>query len=146
MLGALILYVCGWTYSLTSVTVNVVFERKVLKNFFMEVLFTLKIFATNLLRGYRWRNIVFHIPFRCLTCDTNSSTSNMSIHYLLYYGDFNWDNYNNYSWLYGLARNLRNFPKYCADFKSRALIHLYYFTAFGAVSKGFGAWIGGCSR
>ena len=55
------LYVSGGTYSLTS-TPNDIF----LRNFFMVVLFTLRVFANNLLRGSRRRNI-FHISF--LTTD-----------------------------------------------------------------------------
>ena len=57
ILCALILYVSGGTYSLTS-TAN----DRFLRNFFMACLFTLRIFVRNLLRGSRRRNI-FHISF-----------------------------------------------------------------------------------
>ena len=55
MLCALILYVNAETYSSTS-TSNDIF----LRNFFMAGLFTLRVFARNLLRGSRLWNI-FHI-------------------------------------------------------------------------------------
>ena len=53
-------------------------------------LFTLKVFARNLLRGNPWRNIFFfHILFRCLTWDTNPDfSSNKPRHYTLDYTDF----------------------------------------------------------
>ena len=57
MLYALILYVSGGTYRLTS-TLN----DRFLRNFSMAGLFTLRIIARNLLRGSRRRNI-FHISF-----------------------------------------------------------------------------------
>ena len=55
----LILYISGGTYSLKS-TSNDRFEK-----LFMAILFTLKVFARNLLRGNRRRN-TFRISFRCL--------------------------------------------------------------------------------
>ena len=57
MLCALILYVSGGTYSLTSTLID-----RFLSNFFMAGLFTLRVFVRNLLRGNRRRNI-FHILF-----------------------------------------------------------------------------------
>ena len=54
---SIILYMSGVTYSLT-LTPNDRFLRK----FFMAGLFTLRVFARNLLRGNRQRNI-FHISF-----------------------------------------------------------------------------------
>ena len=58
---ALMLYVSGGTYNLTSTS-----NDKFLGNFFMAGLFTLRVLARNLLRGNRRRNI-FHISF--LTTD-----------------------------------------------------------------------------
>ena len=56
-----------------------------LRNLFMVSLFTLRIFAINLLRGNRRRNI-FSFIFRF---DTNPGfTSNKPTHYLLDNGDF----------------------------------------------------------
>ena len=55
MLGALILYVSGETYSLMSIP-N---DRFILRNFFMAGLFTLRVFARILLRGSN----IFHISF-----------------------------------------------------------------------------------
>ena len=52
MLCALILYVSGGTYSLTSTP-----NDRFLRNLFMARLFTLRVFARNLLRGSRRRNI-----------------------------------------------------------------------------------------
>ena len=52
ILCALILYVSGGTYSLTSTP-----NEKYLRNFFMAGLFTLRFFTRNLLRGSRRRNI-----------------------------------------------------------------------------------------
>ena len=60
MLCVLILYISGGTYSLKS-TPNYRFFKKL----FMEILFTFRVFARNLLRGNRQRNI-FHILFWCL--------------------------------------------------------------------------------
>ena len=57
MLRVLILYIRGGTYSLKS-TPNDRFSEKL----FMTILFTLRVFARNLLRGSRRRNI-FHISF-----------------------------------------------------------------------------------
>ena len=57
ILCALILYVNGETYCLTSTP-----NDRFLRNFFMAGLFTLRVFARNLLRGNRRRNI-FHISF-----------------------------------------------------------------------------------
>ena len=57
MLCALILYVSDQTYSLTSTPID-----RLLRNFLMAGLFTLRVFARNLLRGSRRRNI-FHISY-----------------------------------------------------------------------------------
>ena len=57
MLCALILYVSGGT-----LLFNVDSERQILRNFFTARLFTLRVFARNLLREIRQRNI-FHISF-----------------------------------------------------------------------------------
>ena len=67
----------GGTYSLTS-TPTTDFSR----NFFMAGLFTLRVFARNLLRGNRRRNIF--ISYFVLIPDLT--------HYLLDYGDFIFDN------------------------------------------------------
>ena len=70
MLCALILYVSGGIYSLTS-TPNAIF----LRNFFIAgILFTLRVFARNLLRDNRRRNIFG---------DCNNPT-----HYILDHVDF----------------------------------------------------------
>ena len=51
---------------------NVDSERQIfLRNFFMAVLFTLRVFARNLLRGSRRRNIFFIYHFWWLTWETN---------------------------------------------------------------------------
>ena len=57
MLCALILYVSGQTYSLTSTP-----NDRFLRNFFMAGLFHLRVFARNLLKASCRRNI-FHISF-----------------------------------------------------------------------------------
>ena len=54
----------------------------------MAILFTLRVFARNLLRGNRRRN-TFHILFWCLARGSNPGfSSNKPIHYLLDHGDF----------------------------------------------------------
>ena len=60
------------------------------ETFSWQVIFTLRVFPRNLLRGNRERNIYFfHISFWCLIWDTSPGfMSNKSIHYLLDYGDF----------------------------------------------------------
>ena len=76
------LYISGGTYSLKS-TPNDRFEK-----LFMAILFTLRIFARNLLRGNRRRN-TFRISFRCPAWDSNPGfSSNKPTHYLLDQGDF----------------------------------------------------------
>ena len=68
---------------------NVDFERAIFEKLFKANLFTLGVFARNLLREIRRRNIFFHFSFSCLTWYTNPSfTSNKPTHYLLDYGDF----------------------------------------------------------
>ena len=81
MLCALILYVSGGTYSLTS-TPN--------DRFFMAVLYTLRIFARNLLRESRRRNIfLFYFIFDDWPgIRTQAFGSNKPTHYLLDHGDF----------------------------------------------------------
>ena len=55
---------------------------------FMAILFILRIFARNLLRGNRRRN-TFRISFWCLTGDSNPGFSfNKPTHHLLDHGDF----------------------------------------------------------
>ena len=76
----LILYINGGTYSLQS--------TDFLRNFSWQFLFTLRVFARNLLRGNRQRNI-FRILFWCLAWGSNPGfSSNKSRHYLLDHGDF----------------------------------------------------------
>ena len=58
---------------------------------FMAILFTLRVFAGNLLRGNRRRN-TFYILLWCLAwCSNPDFTSNKPTHYLLDYGDYNGD-------------------------------------------------------
>ena len=88
MLCALILYVSGGTYSLTSTP-----NDRFLRNFFMAIWFTLRAFARNLLRGSRRRNI-FHISFFIFFfydwpgIRTKAFASNKPTHYILDHGDF----------------------------------------------------------
>ena len=59
-----------------------------LRNFSWKFLFTLRVFARNLLKGNRQRN-TFRILFQCLALGSNPGfSSNMPIHYLLDHGDF----------------------------------------------------------
>ena len=82
MLYVLILYISGGTYSLKS-TPNDRFEK-----LFMAILFTLRVFARNLLRENRQRN-TFRILFWCPAWDSNPGfSSNKPTHYLLDHGDF----------------------------------------------------------
>ena len=54
---------------------------------YMAILFTLKVFSRNLLRGNRQRN-TFCILFWCLAWGSNPGfTSNKPTHYLLDYGE-----------------------------------------------------------
>ena len=64
-------------------------ERQIFfEKLFMAILFTLRVFARNLLRGNRRRNI-FRISFWCLAWDSNPGlSSNKPTHYLLDHGDF----------------------------------------------------------
>ena len=83
MLCVLILYISGGTYSLQSAPNDRFFEK-----LFMEICFTLRVFARNLLRGNRRRN-PFRISFWCLTWGSNPGfSSNKPTHYLLDHGDF----------------------------------------------------------
>ena len=69
ILCVLILYISGGTYySLKSIPNNK-FEKLL-----MAILFTPRVFARNLLRGNRGRNI-FRISFWCLACDLNPGFS-----------------------------------------------------------------------
>ena len=63
-------------------------ERQIyLRNFSWQFLFTLRVFARNLLRGNRRRN-TFRISFWCLAWDSNFGfSSNKPTHYLLDHGD-----------------------------------------------------------
>ena len=85
MLCVLILYILsGGTYSLKS-TPN---DRFFLEKLFMAILFTLRVFARNLLRGNRRRN-TFRILFWCLAWDSNPGfLSSKPTNYLLDHGDF----------------------------------------------------------
>ena len=72
-------------------------NAKFSEKLFMEILFTLRIFAKNLLRGRRRRN-TFCILFRCLAWASNPGfTSNKPTHYPLGYGDFRMINFDNVS-------------------------------------------------
>ena len=83
MLWVLILFISGGTYSLKSTPNDRFFEK-----LFTPILFTLRVFARNLLRGNRRRN-TFRISFWCLAWDSNSAlSSNKPTHYLLDHGDF----------------------------------------------------------
>ena len=63
---------------------KVVSERQIFEKLFMAFIFTLRVFARNLLRGSRWRNIFFHISFWCLTWGLNLGlSSNKPTLYLL---------------------------------------------------------------
>ena len=64
-------------------------ERQIFfEKLFMAILFTLRVFAGNLLRGNRRRNI-FRISLWCLAWDSNPGfSSNKPTHYLLDHGDF----------------------------------------------------------
>ena len=82
MLCLLILYISGGTYSLKS-NPNDRFLEKLCK----AILFTLRVFARNLLRrNRRWNS--FRILFWCLAWDSNPGfSSSKPIHYLLDHGD-----------------------------------------------------------
>ena len=84
MLCALILYVSGGTYSLTSTP-----NDRFLRNFFVAGLFTLRVFDRNLLREEVDEEIFFIFHFWWLTCNTN----NKPTHYILDHGDFNLHTY-----------------------------------------------------
>ena len=74
----LILYKSGGTYSLKSTS-----NDRFFKKLFMVILFTLRVFDRNLLRGNRRRN-TFRISFLCLAWDSNPDySSNKPQHYLI---------------------------------------------------------------
>ena len=74
---------CRGTYSLKSTP-----NDRFLEKLFMAILFTLRVFARNLLRGNRRRN-TFLISFWCLAWGSNPGfSSNKPTHYLLDHGDF----------------------------------------------------------
>ena len=81
----LFLFISGGTYSLKlTANSNILFVK-----LFMAILFTLRVFARNLLRGNRRRN-TFCILFWCLAWGSNPGlSSNKPKHYLLDYGDYN---------------------------------------------------------
>ena len=80
-LCALILYMSGRAYNIKLILKDIFLRR-----FFTAILFTFRVFATNLLRGSRPRNI-FVFSFWCLTWDLNSGlTSNKPTYHLLDYG------------------------------------------------------------
>ena len=63
-------------------------ERQIFEKLFMAILFTLRVFARNLLRGSRRRN-TFCILFWCLAWGSNPGfSSNKPTHHLLDHGDF----------------------------------------------------------
>ena len=79
MLCVLILYISDGTYSLKSTRYDRYFEK-----LFMTILFTLRVFGRNLLRGNRRNRILFW----CLTWYSNPGfSSNKPTHYLLDHGD-----------------------------------------------------------
>ena len=107
MLCVLILYINGRTYSLKSTPNDRFFEK-----LFMAILFTLRVFARNLLRGNR-RRYTFPISFWCLAWDSNPDfSSNKPTHYLLDHGDFTylptWSN-KVYSMLTAASNTIKNF-------------------------------------
>ena len=68
-------------------------ERQIFEKLVMAILFTLRVFARNLLRRSRRRNI-FIFSYWCLTWGLNSGfTSNKPTHYLLNYGNINNNTY-----------------------------------------------------
>ena len=78
MLCVLILYISSGTYSIKSTP-----NDRFLRNYFMAGLFTLIVFARNLLRGNRRKN-TFRILFWCLAWDSDPGfTSNKPKYYLL---------------------------------------------------------------
>ena len=86
MLCVLILYISGGTFSLKS-TLN----DKFLEKLFMTILFNLRVFAKNLVKGNRRRN-TFRISFWFLAWDSYPGYSNNKLtHYLLDHGDFTSD-------------------------------------------------------
>ena len=83
MLCVLIVNISGGIYSLKSTPNDKFFEK-----LFIAILFTLRVFARNLLRGNRWRN-TFRTSFWCLACDSNPGfSSEKPTHYLLNHGVF----------------------------------------------------------
>ena len=63
-------------------------EQKIFERLFITILFTLRVFARNLLIENCRRNIVFICSFRGLSWDTNPPfTSNKPTNYLLNYGN-----------------------------------------------------------
>ena len=87
MLCVLILYINGGIYSLKSTSERQIFLSKLLN----WHLITLRVFARNLLRWNRRRNI-FRILFWCLAWGPNPGfSSNKPKHYLLDHGDLIFD-------------------------------------------------------
>ena len=83
MLYALILYVSGETYSLTSTP-----NDRFLRNFYIACLLFSEILP-EISKKEIAEGVFFHILFWCLTCDTNPGfMSNKPKLYLLDYGDF----------------------------------------------------------
>ena len=82
MFCMLIFYISGGTYSLKPTLNDRFFEK-----LFMAILFILRVFVTNFLRGNRRRN-TFRILFSCLTRSSYPSfSSNKPTHYLLGHDD-----------------------------------------------------------
>ena len=79
ILCAVNLYVSGWTCSLT-LTPN----DRFLRNFFMEYLFTLRVFARNLLGANGLRNIFFHISWYSTSALRLISHNNSPVHQFAY--------------------------------------------------------------
>ena len=84
----------------------VVFINRFFEKLFMAILFTLRVFARNLLRGNRRKN-TFRISFWCLAWDSNFGfSSNKPTHYLLDHGDLMWDYYCKFPMLHDICISL----------------------------------------
>ena len=92
----------GGTYSLKSTPKDKIFEK-----LFIAILFTLRVFARNLLRESRWRSI-FIFSFWCLN---SGLTSNKPTDYLLDYGDLKKKLQLRYIYIHNIA-SVRNYCDY----------------------------------
>ena len=99
---------------------------------FMAILFTLRVFARNLLRGNRRRNL-FCILFWCPNWGSYPRfTSNKPTHYLLDHGDNNW--VKSYLRLYILNRSFLKYPKSTTN--NSVIRRIYVFEIrFGTLNK-----------